>query len=187
LGLTAAMIFRSALIGVWWNARVWTIGAVLFWPIFIVFFTTVFTNGGGFFTGLLGSLGYWLSQQEVMRGGQPGHYYLLVLLPMYELLPYLVGVATIAWYWWTYRPARLFVFLVWILWTIVYYIGIRAPLIASLSRADPLFGLLDHLTIAFIAILIPLTFFATYDPDDSTSLFPTFLFTWVIGVLIIFS
>ncbi|MEW5717411.1 MAG: hypothetical protein AB1817_02170, partial [Chloroflexota bacterium] len=82
LGLTAAVVILSALIGVWWNARVWALGAILFWPIFIVFFTTVFTNGGGFFTGLLGSLGYWLSQQEVARGGQPAHYYLLVLLPM---------------------------------------------------------------------------------------------------------
>lgn len=190
LALTAAVILLSALIGIWWNARVWTIGAVLFWPLFIVFFTTVFTNGGGFFTGLLGSLGYWLSQQEVMRGGQPGHYYLLVLLPMYELLPYLVGVATMAWYWWTDRPARLFVWLAWLLWIIVYYVGIRALLTApdAVLRAEgATVAFFDHLTIVFIAILIPLTFFATYDPDDATSLFPAFLFTWVAGVLIIFS
>lgn len=186
LGLTAMVLLLSVLIGMWWNARVWTIGAVLFWPLFIVFFTTVFTNGGGFFTGLLGSLGYWLSQHEVMRGGQPGHYYLLVLLPMYEFLPYLVAVATMAWYWWTYRPARLFLALVWMLWTIVYYIGVRAPLNAMM-RANAPFMLFDQLTIAFIAILVPLAFFATYDPDEPSSLFPTFLFTWVVGTLIIFS
>ncbi len=187
LGLTAAMIFLSALIGVWWNARVWTIGAVLFWPIFIVLFTTVFTNGGGFFTGLLGSLGYWLSQQEVMRGGQPGHYYLLVLLPMYEFLPYLVALAAMAWYWWTYRPARLFIALAWLLWTIVYYLALRGPFNALMLQAGTSAALLDNLTIVFIMLLVPLAFFATYDPDDASSLFPTFLFTWVVGVLIIFS
>ncbi|MCI0476152.1 MAG: hypothetical protein L0Y55_07890, partial [Anaerolineales bacterium] len=187
LGLTAAIIFLSALIGVWWNSRVWTISAVLFWPIFIVFFTTVFTNGGGFFTGLLGSLGYWLSQQEVMRGGQPGHYYLLVLLPMYELLPYFVGIAAMAWYWWTYRPARLFIVLAWMLWIIVYYVGLRPPLNALPANPTGAAGVFDQLTIVFVALLIPLTFFATHDRNDPANLFPTFLFTWVVGVLIIFS
>jgi predicted membrane-bound mannosyltransferase/DNA-binding beta-propeller fold protein YncE len=187
LGLTAAIIFLSALIGVWWNARVWTISAVLFWPIFIVLFTTVFTNGGGFFTGLLGSLGYWLSQQEVSRGSQPAHYYLLVLLPMYELLPYFVGMAAVFWYWWTWRPARLFAILVWMLWIIVYFVGIRPALSAFLLTADAPSGVFDQLTIVFVAILLPLTLFATYDPDDAASAFPAFLFTWVVGVLIIFS
>lgn len=187
LGLTAAVILLSALIGVWWNSRVWTISAVLFWPIFIVFFTTVFTNGGGFFTGLLGSLGYWLSQQEVARGSQPAHYYLLVLLPMYEFLPYLVGLAAIAWYWWTYRPARLLVVLAWMLWIIVYYMGVRPFFNAILVNANIGSGVFDQLTIVFVAILLPLALFATYDPDDSSSAFPTFLFTWVAGVLIIFS
>jgi sugar lactone lactonase YvrE len=187
LGLTAAVIFLSALIGVWWNSRVWTICAILFWPIFIVFFTTVFTNGGGFFTGLLGSMGYWLSQQEVARGSQPSYYYLLVLLPMYEFLPYLVGLAAIFWYWWTYRPARLLAVLAWMLWIIVYYIGVRPLFNAMLVNADPPSGVFDQLTIVFVAILLPLTLFATYDPDDASSAFPTFLFTWVAGVMIIFS
>ncbi len=187
LGLTVAVVILSALIGVWWNARVWGIGAILFWPIFIVFFTTVFTNGGGFFTGLLGSLGYWLSQQQVARGGQPAHYYLLVLLPMYELLPYFVGVAAMAWYWWTYRPARLFVVLAWMLWIIVYYIGARVVFNTIVVNADAPTDLFDQMTIVFVALLLPLTFFATYNPDDADSAFPTFLFTWVVGVMIIFS
>jgi DNA-binding beta-propeller fold protein YncE len=106
---------------------------------------------------------------------------------MYEFLPYLVALATMAWYWWTYRPARLFIVLVWMLWTIVYYVGIRGPLSVMMLQAGTLAALADHLTIAFIAILVPLAFFATCDPDDATSLFPTFLFTWVVGVLIIFS
>ena len=187
LGLTAAMIFLSALIGVWWNSRVWTVSAILFWPLFIVFFTTVFTNGGGFFTGLLGSLGYWLSQQEVARGGQPWYYYLVVLLPMYEFLPFLVGVAAIFWYWWTYRPGRLFSILLWLLWVIIYYLALRPALnTLMIGSALPL-GIFDQLSLVFVAVLLPLVFFATYDPHDATSAFPTFLFTWVVGVMIIFS
>jgi sugar lactone lactonase YvrE len=106
---------------------------------------------------------------------------------MYELLPYFVGVAAIFWHWWTYRPARLFAILVWALWIIVYYVGIRPPLNAFLLNADITSGVFDQLTIVFVAVLLPLTFFATYAPDDSSSVFPTFIFTWVVGVLIIFS
>ena len=181
LALTAGMIFLSALLGLWWNARRWTICAVLFWPIFVVFFTSVFTNGGGFFTGLLGSLGYWLSQQAVQRGSQPGHYYLLVLLPMYEFLPYLVGITTILWYWWRYRPARLVAVLAWMLWIIVYYVGLR-PILAGVFPT-----VADQLVIAFVAALVMLTFFATYDSKNPESAFPTFIFVWAVGCLIIFS
>ncbi len=185
--LTAAVICLAALLGLWWNARVWAISAMLFWPIFIVFFTTVFTNGGGFFTGLLGSLGYWLSQQEVQRGGQPGYYYLLVTLPMYEVLPYLVGLAAMLWYWMRYRPARLVVILVWILWAIIYYVGVRA-FVAGIQQADqPTSRVLDQLVFVFLAGLLPLVFFATYDREKPASAFTTFLFTWTVGVLVIFS
>jgi uncharacterized protein (TIGR03663 family) len=74
-------------IGVWWNARLWLINAGIFYTIFTVLFTTFFTNGAGFFTGLVGSLGYWLAQQEVERGSQPIYYYLLIQIPIYEYLP----------------------------------------------------------------------------------------------------
>jgi uncharacterized protein (TIGR03663 family) len=65
-------------IGLWWNPRQWLINAALFYGIFTVFYTSLFTNGAGFFTGLVGSLGYWLAQQEVNRGSQPWFYYTLI-------------------------------------------------------------------------------------------------------------
>jgi uncharacterized protein (TIGR03663 family) len=82
----------SAAIGLWWNWRRWLICAGIYYAIFIPLFTTMFTNGQGFATGMVGQLGYWLSQHEVARGGQPWYYY-LVLMPMYEFLPLLVGLA----------------------------------------------------------------------------------------------
>jgi uncharacterized protein (TIGR03663 family) len=79
-------------VGVGWNARLWWINAALFYGIFIVLYTTIFTNGQGFFTGLVGSLGYWLEQQGVNRGSQPWYYYALLQVPFYEFLPALGSI-----------------------------------------------------------------------------------------------
>ena len=72
--------------GLMWKPREWLIANAIYYGLFVVFFTTVFTNGGGFFTGLVGSLGYWLEQQGVERGSQPQYYYLLIQVPIYEYL-----------------------------------------------------------------------------------------------------
>jgi uncharacterized protein (TIGR03663 family) len=85
--VVAVLVLGSALIGYLWDPKKWFIHAGIFWVIFIVFYTTFFTNGKGFFTGLVGSLGYWLSQQSVERGGQPLYYYALIQIPVYEFLP----------------------------------------------------------------------------------------------------
>jgi predicted membrane-bound mannosyltransferase/DNA-binding beta-propeller fold protein YncE len=82
----------SIVIGFWWNRDVWWKAALLFYALFTVFYTTVFTNGAGFFTGLVGSLGYWLEQQGVERGSQPGYYYTLLQVPLYEFLPALAAI-----------------------------------------------------------------------------------------------
>ena len=77
----------SVLIGLWWNRRLWVRLAVIFYAIFTLFYTTFFTNGQGFFKGLVAALGYWVSQQGVQRGSQPIYYYLAVQIPVYEYLP----------------------------------------------------------------------------------------------------
>ncbi|HSL45612.1 MAG TPA: flippase activity-associated protein Agl23 [Anaerolineales bacterium] len=95
VGIFVAVFFIiSIVIGLLWDRDWWKYGAV-FWGIFTIFYTTVFTNAAGFFTGIVGSLGYWLVQQGVERGSQPEYYYVLVQIPMYEFLPAigtLVGV-----------------------------------------------------------------------------------------------
>jgi len=77
----------ALLIGIWWNWKVWALNIGLFWAIFTVFYTTLFTQGSGFAMGLMGALGYWMAQQGVTRGTQPLYYYALVQIPMYEFLP----------------------------------------------------------------------------------------------------
>lgn len=85
-------------IGLAWNPRLWLISGAIFYAIFTVFYTTIFTNGAGFVTGLVGSLGYWLEQQGVNRGSQPWYYYGLIQVPMYEYLPALGSILAL-FYW----------------------------------------------------------------------------------------
>jgi predicted membrane-bound mannosyltransferase/DNA-binding beta-propeller fold protein YncE len=88
LGIFIVPVFViSIIIGLWWNRDVWWKAALLFWVPFVVLYTTIFTNSAGFFTGLIGSLGYWLVQQGVERGSQPWYFYILVQIPVYEFLP----------------------------------------------------------------------------------------------------
>ena len=77
----------AIIIGLVWKPKIWLTNAAVFYSIFLVFYSTLFTNGFGFFTGLVGSLGYWLEQQGVNRGSQPWYYYGLLQIPIYEYIP----------------------------------------------------------------------------------------------------
>lgn len=101
------LMIISAAIGLVWNWRRWAISAGIFYGIFVPLFTTMFTNGGGFFSGAVGSLGYWLEQHGVQRGSQPWYFYLLVQTPIYEFLP-AIGVLIAAGFgvWYLIRPPQ---------------------------------------------------------------------------------
>jgi DNA-binding beta-propeller fold protein YncE len=87
--ITGVVLLLSAGIGLAWNWRRWGIAASVHYAIFAILFTTIFTNGTGIASGLVGSLGYWLKQQEVERGSQPVYYYAIMVL-LYEYLPLLL-------------------------------------------------------------------------------------------------
>ncbi len=96
IGIFVAVFFSiSILVGMLWN-RDWWKYAILFWGVFTILYTTVFTNAPGFFTGLLGSLGYWLVQQGVERGSQPEYYYILIQIPIYEFMTAIGSIVAIA-------------------------------------------------------------------------------------------
>ncbi|OGO18217.1 MAG: hypothetical protein A2Z14_15695 [Chloroflexi bacterium RBG_16_48_8] len=81
------LIAITAIIGLFWNWRKWqNVAAIFFFP-YLIFYTTIFTNWAGMATGIVGSFGYWLAQQEVQRGGQPLYYYFAIQIPIYEYLP----------------------------------------------------------------------------------------------------
>ena len=79
------------------NSRVVTVSLLIFLAIHVTLFTTFFTNPYGLITGIPGSISYWLAQHGVQRGGQPWYYYLL-LLPLYEFLPLVLGTAGFFYY-----------------------------------------------------------------------------------------
>lgn len=85
------LIATAVLVGLRWKAKVWLLCAGIFWGVWLVLFTTFFTNfWGGLGSGLWQSLGYWIAQQGVARGGQPWYYYIVIGLN-YEFLPLLLG------------------------------------------------------------------------------------------------
>jgi predicted membrane-bound mannosyltransferase/streptogramin lyase len=97
--IVMALLMISAVVGIVWNWRKWLISAAVFFSIFFIFYTTLFTNENGLVSGLVGSLGYWIEQHGVQRGGQPLYYYLFVQVPIYEYLPAIGSImAVIYWF-----------------------------------------------------------------------------------------
>ena len=98
IGAVIYLLVVSVAIGLKWNWRKFLVSGVIFWGIFVLFYTTLFTNPGqGLGSGLWASLGYWIAQQDVRRGGQPWYYY-LVLSGTYEFLPLLLILGAGVWY-----------------------------------------------------------------------------------------
>ena len=83
--------------GLRWNRSVWWRCAAIFYGVWVVLYTTFFTNIVGIGSGMWQSLGYWLVQQGEARGGQPIYYY-FVITPLYEFLPLLIGLIAAVFY-----------------------------------------------------------------------------------------
>lgn len=93
LATVFVLIGATVAVGLAWRWRTWLIAMGIFYAAYVLLYTTFFTNMPGFTSGIWGSLDYWLAQQDVKRGGQPGFYY-VVLLPVYEFLPLIfAGIA----------------------------------------------------------------------------------------------
>ncbi len=97
--LSVAVILLLALgaaeVGLRWS-RWWLAPALLFAAIYVPLYTTLGTNPAGLHSGLWGSLDYWLAQQEVQRGHQPGFYYAF-MVPLYEPLALAAGLLGGCW------------------------------------------------------------------------------------------
>ena len=89
-GILIAMRVISVALGLLWKGGVWLACAVIFGTIWVVLYTTFFTNLAGIFSGSWQGMGYWIAQQEVARGNQPWYYY-FVGMSVYEFLPLVFG------------------------------------------------------------------------------------------------
>ena len=118
-GVLAGTLLVSVVVGLMWRWRVWLLCAGIFYLIWTALYTSGFgvfvqrhgycpseTGGifntlcaeiGGVFTGSWQSLGYWIAQQEVSRGGQPWYYH-FITGSLYEFLPIMFGLAAIIYF-----------------------------------------------------------------------------------------
>lgn len=96
----------------------WFVAFVVGWMLFAGLYWE-FPNGGrsvgqgfvdGIGKGFWQGLYYWLQQQNVARGAQPIYYYFL-LIPLYEQLAVVFGLAGVAYS--LVRPSRFRIFLIW--------------------------------------------------------------------------
>jgi|GEM_PF-280261 predicted membrane-bound mannosyltransferase len=95
--VTALLIFLGLLYGLKWNQSVWWKAAAVFYVLFILMYTTFFTNMVGIGSGVWQSLGYWVVQQGEARGGQPWYYY-FVVTTVYEFLPFVLAIVASVYY-----------------------------------------------------------------------------------------
>ncbi|WP_027185534.1 flippase activity-associated protein Agl23 [Desulfovibrio inopinatus] len=71
--------------------RLWCGLFMFFWIVQVVFFSSFLANiPQGVFSGVVGSVGYWMAQHEVARGSQPWFYYLF-LTALYEFFPFVAA------------------------------------------------------------------------------------------------
>ena len=113
-----------------WNWSVWWRCALIFYVIWVLLFTTFFTNPSGVGSGLWQSLGYWIVQQDEARGGQPWYYY-FVITSVYEFLPLVLGVIASVYY---LRRANL-------LWQFLLFVAVGAVAVMAFTAGSltPLF------------------------------------------------
>ncbi|HEU5423150.1 MAG TPA: flippase activity-associated protein Agl23, partial [Nitrolancea sp.] len=88
-----------------WERRGLLWGIAFAVGIFVLFYSTLFTNREGLASGTFGAVGYWLGQQGVQRGEEPWFYYLL-LLPQYEFVAVVLFPILGGWFAWTLLQAR---------------------------------------------------------------------------------
>ena len=102
-GLVVAALVVVGLLGLsvyWgfkWNWSVWWRSAAIFYSVWVLLYTTFFTNIAGVGSGIWQSLGYWTVQQGEARGNQPWYYY-FVISSVYEFLPLLFGIVAVVYY-----------------------------------------------------------------------------------------
>ena len=97
IGISAALLAASLLLGWYWKRRVFLGAWAIFAAVFIMLFASFGSNPGGVGSGSWQSLGYWLAQQDVARGNQPWYYY-FTLSAIYEFLPFAFGGAAVIYY-----------------------------------------------------------------------------------------
>ena len=92
------LTFSSIVLGArYLGLKIWWKCFAIFYLIFIAIFTVFFSDWNGVGSGIWRSLGYWIIQQDVARGGQPWFYYILLMI-IYEFVIFIIGIVAIVYY-----------------------------------------------------------------------------------------
>ncbi|MDZ4278324.1 MAG: TIGR03663 family protein, partial [Dehalococcoidia bacterium] len=159
------LLFGSAYVGLLWNWRVWLIAAALFYVPYVLLFTSFFTHPAGFWTGIWGSMDYWLGQQLVRRGNQPDYYYFM-LTPVYEFLPLVFAIGGTFYYAFRAKLEQI----------LLSAAALALVLVFSLMpESAPLVGEY-HIQAAFVVAIAAVLFL-------SMDIFTKFLLFWVLSIL----
>jgi uncharacterized protein (TIGR03663 family) len=97
IAVSAAMLAAALSIGWYWKRNVFLAAWAVFALVFFALFSNFGSHPGGVGSGAWQSLGYWLAQQDVARGGQPWYYY-FTIGAIYEFLPFAVAGAGVIYY-----------------------------------------------------------------------------------------
>lgn len=88
---SVVLIIAAFAVGLRWRPKLWLACFSVFFLVWALLYTSFFTNvWAGLGSGMWQSLGYWLAQQDVARGGQPWYYYLIIGFT-YEYVAMAVG------------------------------------------------------------------------------------------------
>lgn len=140
--IMVTLMGTSVAVGFLWDQKVWLIAAIIFYVIWVLSYTTFFTNIGGVESGMWRGLGYWIAQQDVARGNQPWYYY-FVITPLYEFLPMALAIAAALYYWVKRRADAFTLFL-------LYWCGMTLILFTIASEKMP--WLLVNITLPLIVL-----------------------------------
>src|SRR5919202_4535489 len=116
----------------------------------------------------------------------------MVTLPMYEYLPYLFGLLGLGYI--LYKRgasvAIAFAGVVLLMLAALSYLWFTPGVLASLAETvlkgkDAL--QVGNFTVLLLGALVLLSFFLSYDPENTRTRFPTLIAVWTLGVLLMFS
>ncbi|MBI4306342.1 MAG: TIGR03663 family protein, partial [Chloroflexi bacterium] len=92
IAIVVVLTLISIGVGLRWRRGPWLRVLLVFWGIYVLLHTTIFSNMVGVGSGMWQALGYWIAQQDVARGNQPWYYY-FIIVSIYEFLPWTLAIA----------------------------------------------------------------------------------------------
>ena len=172
--ITLLLIISSFTLSFIFYRKIFFIPFLIFLAIVFLFFTNFLSNLTGISTGIWQSLGYWIAQQDVARGGQPWYYY-ITLGSIYEFLPIGISMLGLSYFLIKSRYTS-FLPLVIIIISFVILADTQASYTGGKINST---GILFQILLYFSLLILPFTI--------KSSNFYKFLFFWAISSFLFYT